>query len=131
MYKLVAHATNYITIALITNSIKICIIYLSLMGGTISRGLLRWKLEMHMTFENIRFHIVFIENDNFSLRLHLAFTSKRSKTTIVFTENVKVERFENDIVIMISLYRFHRKRKLLKTIQQQPQFIQIFWTRKL
>ena len=131
MYKLVAHATNYKTIALIANSIKIYIIYLSLKRGTISLGLLRWKLEMHMTFENIRFHIVFIENASFSFRLHFAFTSKRSKTMIVFTENVKVERFEKDIVIMISLYRFHRKRKLLGTIQQQPQFIQIFLTRKL
>ena len=35
----------------------------------------------------IRFHIVFIETANFSLRFHRASTRKRSKTMTVFTEN--------------------------------------------
>ena len=46
---LLARATNHKTIILITNSIKICRIrYLCM--GTISRGLLRCKIQMHMTF---------------------------------------------------------------------------------
>ena len=35
----------------------------------------------------IRFHIVFIETTNFSLRFHLASTRTRSETMIVYTEN--------------------------------------------
>ena len=50
--KLVARATNFRTIVLIANSIKICIIFLSLTRGTIPRRLLTLKLEMHMTFKN-------------------------------------------------------------------------------
>ena len=50
--KLVASTNNYKTIVIITNSDK-DMHNLSLMRGTMSGGLLRWKLEMHMTFENI------------------------------------------------------------------------------
>ena len=60
----------------------------------------------------IRFHIVFIETANFSLRFHHASTRKRSKTMIVFTENdnfwkqspmwkdLKTIYYYNDIVVM-------------------------------
>ena len=47
--KLMAPANNHKTIMLITNSIRICIIHY-LYVGKISRGLLKWKTEMHMTF---------------------------------------------------------------------------------
>ena len=54
--------------------------------------ILYWiSLYLHLTSKvpstQIRFHVVFIEKANFSLRFHLASTRKRSKTMIVFTEN--------------------------------------------
>ena len=44
------YTTNHKITVLITNSVRTCVIYY-LCVGTTSRGLLRWKIEMHMTFE--------------------------------------------------------------------------------
>ena len=49
--KLVASATIRRTVILITNSIRIYIIHF-LSVGTISCGLLRWKMQVQITFEN-------------------------------------------------------------------------------
>ena len=51
LQRCVIRATNHTTIVSIINSIMICII-LCWCIGTISCELLKWKVEMHMNFEN-------------------------------------------------------------------------------
>ena len=78
-------------------------------------------------FHTNTFPLVFIKTANFSLRFHLA--SARKRWEMVF----KVGKFENDIV---EWYRcrvdgsFSLKTQFFKTMQQQPQIIQIILTRK-
>ena len=66
--KQVARATNNKTIVLITNSNRICITHY-LCVGTISRGLLRSKIEMHMMFENR----LYLDLSNFILEAGLSY----------------------------------------------------------